>query len=362
MKKNLFNALALVGVMLLSAGQSSFAQITTPRAASPAAKVSQTVGISTVTVKYSRPSVNERDIWGALVPYGWNKFGFGAGNDSPWRAGANENTVIHFSHDVNFGGKDIKAGAYALFFVLNEDNSGSAVLSNNTSSWGSFWYNPSEDAARVDISTREITYTERLTYDFQNIDRTSAELVLNWEEKQFPVKVEFDVDGIVIANAKDELRGTAGFSWNGPLSAANYAAGANKDLDQALIWVNQAIAQNNSFQTLQVKSRILGAMGKPDEAKETVESALNVATEVQLNAYGYQLAGQQNFSESIRVLKMAVDKNPKSPNAHDSLGEIYFLSGDKKTASKHFKKALSLNPAANVKANSEKYLKQISGK
>src|SRR5215470_11489010 len=79
---------------------SGFAQgvITTPRVPSPAATVSQTVGISTVAVNYSRPSVKGREIWGALVPYGWNKQGFGAGNDAPWRAGANENTVITFSH------------------------------------------------------------------------------------------------------------------------------------------------------------------------------------------------------------------------------------------------------------------------
>src|SRR4051812_6125257 len=73
--------------------------VTTPRP-SPAATVQQTIGISTVTVKYSRPSVKGREVWGALVPYGWNVQAFGAGNKAPWRAGANENTVIQFSHDA----------------------------------------------------------------------------------------------------------------------------------------------------------------------------------------------------------------------------------------------------------------------
>src|SRR5690348_11375428 len=75
-------------------------QITTPRTPSPAATVSQNIGISSVMVNYSRPSVKGREVWGKLVPYGWNVQGFGAGNSAPWRAGANENTVITFSHDA----------------------------------------------------------------------------------------------------------------------------------------------------------------------------------------------------------------------------------------------------------------------
>jgi hypothetical protein len=75
-------------------------QITTPRTPSPAATVAQTIGISTVTVNYSRPSVRGREIWGKLVPYGWNVQTFGTGNSAPWRAGANENTTIKFSHEA----------------------------------------------------------------------------------------------------------------------------------------------------------------------------------------------------------------------------------------------------------------------
>src|SRR4051812_17861717 len=84
---------------------SSIAQpVTTPRTPSPAATVSQTIGISTVDVKYSRPAVKGRQVWGALVPYGWNVQGFGARNSAPWRAGANENTVITFSHPAKVEG------------------------------------------------------------------------------------------------------------------------------------------------------------------------------------------------------------------------------------------------------------------
>jgi hypothetical protein len=92
--------------------------ITVPRILSPAATVSQTIGISTVTVNYSRPSVKGRNVWGDLVPYGWNKQTFGTGNEAPWRAGANENTVISFSHDATMEGRSVPAGSYGLFFVI----------------------------------------------------------------------------------------------------------------------------------------------------------------------------------------------------------------------------------------------------
>src|SRR5689334_14733803 len=95
--------------------------ITVPRP-SPAATVSQTIGISTVSVNYSRPSVKGREVWGKLVPYGWNKQAFGLGNDAPWRAGANENTVIKFSDNVVVEGQPVPAGSYGLTFVINADN------------------------------------------------------------------------------------------------------------------------------------------------------------------------------------------------------------------------------------------------
>src|ERR1700759_3690521 len=90
--------MTVLSIALLSITARSQQGITTPRTPSPAATVAQTIGISTVTVNYSRPSVKGRKVWGELVPYGYNKQAFGAANDAPWRAGANENTVIRLSH------------------------------------------------------------------------------------------------------------------------------------------------------------------------------------------------------------------------------------------------------------------------
>jgi tetratricopeptide (TPR) repeat protein len=333
--------------------------ITTPRTPSPGSTVSQTIGISTVTVTYSRPSIKGREVWGKLVPYGWNKETFGAGNLAPWRAGANENTVITFSHDATVQGKPVPKGTYGLFFVVNQDNTGEVILSKDYQSWGNFWYDPAHDMMRAAIQTRDNAHTELLTYDFINLNKTSGELVLNWEKKQFPVKIEFAVDAIVMANATEQLKGTVGFNWQGYNSAANYALQNKVNLEQALKWSDQAITQNKNFATLNVKAGLLRESGKGDEADKLMTEALANANEVEVNAYGYQLINQGKHDKAIEVFVMNTKKYPNSANAWDSLGEAYATKGDKANAIKNFKKSLTLNPSDGVKANSEKYLKQL---
>jgi predicted negative regulator of RcsB-dependent stress response len=333
--------------------------ITTPRTPSPAATVSQTIGISTVTVNYSRPSVKGREIWGKLVPYGWNVQNFGNGNSAPWRAGANENTTIKFSHDAKVDGKRVPAGEYGLFFTVNADNTGEVILSKDNRSWGSFFYEPKQDLFRSKVQLRDNGFTEMLTYDFINSTKNSAELVLNWEKKQIPLKIEFDVDGLVMANATEELKGPTGFNWQGFVSAANYALANKTNLDQAIKWIDQAIAQNNSFTTVSTKSNILRAMGKTEEADKMMNDAIALSTEVELNLYGYQLLNNKQTDKAIEMLVLNTKRYPKSANCFDSLGEAYATKGDKKSAIANFKKSLSMNPPANVKANSEKFLKDL---
>src|SRR5689334_15886536 len=128
-----------------------------------------------------------------------------------------------------------------------------------------------------------------LTYDFINSTKNSSELVLNWEKKQFPVKIEFDVDKIVMANAEAELKSAKGFGWQAYFSAANYAVQNKIDYEQALQWADKAVAINNSFLTLNTKSNVLRAMGKTDEADKVMSDAIPLSNEIELNNYGYQL-------------------------------------------------------------------------
>jgi len=326
--------------------------VTTPRIPSPAATVSQTIGISTVSVNYSRPSVKGRAIWGALVPYGWNIQPFGAGNQAPWRAGANENTVIKFSHGCMIEGHPVPAGDYGLFFVINKDSTGEIVLSKDSRSWGSFWYDPGKDELRAKIQLRAVPQTELLTYDFINVTKTTAELVLNWDKVQFPVKIEFPVDDIVMDNAAEELKGVRGFTWQGYSSAADYAL-------QNKVNYDKAIAINKRFTTLSIKSGLLLQMGKTEDAEKIMNDAVALSTENELNAYGYQLLNEGKQDKAIEVLTLNTQRNPQSPNVWDSLGEAYATKGDKKNAITNFKKSLSMNPPANVRANSEKFLTQL---
>lgn len=359
MKKSLPLLVIATWIFSLATLQTIAQGITAPRTPSPAATVSQTIGISKVTVNYSRPAVKGRQVWGATVPYGWNIQGFGTGNEAPWRAGANENSVIEFSHAAKVEGKDVPAGTYGLFFVINKDNTGEVVLSKDYRSWGSFFYDSKNDQLRAKIQLRDIAHTELLTYAFDNLTKTSGELQLNWEKKQFPVKIEFAVDEIVMANATEELKSVTGFTWQGFASAANYALQNNINLEQGLIWIDRAIAQNKSFPTLRTKADLLKKTGKTADGDKLLKEAMSIATEVELNAYGYQLMGQGDIDKAIDILALNTTRFPKSANAWDSLGEAYATKGDKDSAIKNFKKSLSLNPPANVRANSEKFLKQF---
>jgi hypothetical protein len=333
--------------------------ITTPRTPSPGAVVSQKVGISTITVNYSRPSVNGREVWGKLVPYGWNKQGFGNNADAPWRAGANENTTLTLSHDATVEGKSAPKGTYGLFFVINQDNTGEVILSKDSRSWGSFWYVAANDQLRAPIKIKDVVHTEVLTYDFINADKNSTELVLNWEKKQFPVKITFAVDEIVMANATEELKGTVGFNWQGYASAANYALQNKTNTEQAMKWIDQAIQQNKSFNTLNIKAGLLALGDKKAEGDALMKDAVAIANENELNGYGYQLIAQSDYDKAIEMLTLNTQRHPESANTWDSLGEAYALKGDSKNAIKNFKKSLTLNPSASIKANSEKYLKQL---
>jgi len=348
--------LALLFLVTLTYRANSQA-ITTPRTPSPAAMVGQTIGISKIIVDYSRPSVKGRTVWGELVQWGWTA---NTGNGpAPWRAGANENTVLELSHDATIEGKPVPAGKYGFFLTINEDNTGEVILSKDFRSWGHFRYVADHDQMRAPIKIRDHEMTEMLTYEFINADKNSVELVLNWEKKQFPVRIAFDVDGIVMANAAQELMGLNGFTWQGYSSAASYAAANKVNLEQAAKWADQAVNINKSFQTVSTKANVLRQSNKTDEADKLMKEAVALGNEGELNAYGYNLLALGQHDKAIEIFLLNTTRHPASANAFDSLGEGYVTKGDKTNAIKSFKKSLTLNPPAATKANSEKFLKQL---
>ena len=348
--------------LLLTFSYSTFAQLNTPNG-SQKAKVSQRVGISDITIKYSRPSVSGREIWGKLVPYGYNNLGFGTATEAPWRAGADENTTITFSHDVEVEGKPVKAGTYGFFVALKADGKATIILSHDANSWGSFFYDKSKDVLRADVTTNTVANRELLTYEFNTVTPNSTIVSLIWEKKEIPFNIEVAVSEIVLAEFKKNSTGQIGFNRQNWETMAAYALNNNGDLNEALGWINGAISGNfysqKTFNNLAIKAQILNKLGNTQEYAALMDEAALMANANQLNNIGYQMLNAKDYNRAIKYFKMNVDNNPTNANVHDSLGEAYKTIGDKENAIKHLKKSLSLNPAANVKANSEKLLSEL---
>jgi len=347
--------LAIFGILF--SGLNVLGQGVTLPQASPKSELKQTVGISTIEIIYSRPNVvspqgqdRTGNIWGGIVPYGFNNLGFGTATASPWRAGANENTIITFSHDVKVEGEKLKAGTYGLHMAVEEDKSATIIFSNKSTAWGSYFYDESDDALRVKVTTNEIAPTNLLTYHFTDIDSKSAVMALDWEKKRIPIKFEFDTPEIVYANLKNELESNPGFTLNSWTAAANYLASNNIHLEEALNWANNAVSgqfySEKNFTTLSTKATVLQTMGKVEEANEVMEEALALPSAVVGNYYNYgrALLAQDNDSRALRIFKEAHERWPNDWLAHHGLARGYSATGDYKNALKHEEQAYANAP------------------
>jgi hypothetical protein len=159
------------------------------------ASVSEQIGIVKIEITYSRPGVKGREgkIWNTPVAhYGFVDQGHGTSTSAPWRAGANENTTISFSHPVKIEGKDLPAGKYGFFIALGENES-TLIFSKINTSWGSFYYDETQDALRVAVKNQSLEKSvEWLKYEFTEQTDNSVNIVMSWEKRAIPFKVEAD--------------------------------------------------------------------------------------------------------------------------------------------------------------------------
>jgi len=144
--------------------------------ASPNAAVSQTIGTTVVSLTYGRPSVNDRDIFGGLVPF-----------DSVWRTGANESTAITFSDDVLIEGERVEAGTYSLYTLPGEDMW--SIIINDKLSWGT-QYDMNEDVLRVEVEPEESSTMEQMMIYFENISADSGHMIIHWADTRVAVQIE----------------------------------------------------------------------------------------------------------------------------------------------------------------------------
>ena len=335
----IFAAFVLFLAVLVTANAAlgqAFSPLKTPQA-SPEASVDQVVGVTDVRISYHRPAVNKRKVWGELVPY-----------KEVWRAGANENTTIFFSSDVSVGGQKLAAGTYGLHMIPTESD-WTIIFSKQNAAWGSFSYDQKEDAARITATPQPAEFQERLGYTFEDPTDTSVQVALRWEKLKVAFPVTVDTPQVVVESLRKELRGLGRFFWQGWNQAAAYCLRNNVNLDEALQWADESTKIAENFTNLRTKAGLLEKKGDTKTAEALRARSLALATETEMNAYGYQLLGQKKTEEAIEAFKKNVKDHPASWNVYDSLAEAYATKGDKKQATELYMKARGMAPESQRK-------------
>lgn len=328
------------------------AQTITLPASSPRAGVSQEIGITKISVDYSRPAVNKREIWGKLVPYGLADLGFGTTREAPWRAGADVNTVVTFQHDVRVAGQPLAAGAYGLHMILAADGGVTVIFSRDHEAWGSFFYDPAHDALRVPSKLEDsAAHHELLTYEFSDITKNGAVLSLLWEKKRIAIPVTVDTDAIVVASLKRELTGTNGFDDRAWSTASNYLVQNNLDLNLALEWAERAVNPRTgqvTFAGLSQKAAVLEKLGRSAEATAVMDQALPLGTALTIHQYGRRLLAAKQTEKALEVFKFNAQRFPDVWPVNYGLARGYSAVGNYPAALEALLKAQKQVPAGDT--------------
>ncbi len=211
-------------------------------APSPTGTIKQSVALSEITIEYSRPSVKERIIYGDLVPFG-----------KLWRTGANASTKITFGEEVKIEGNTVPAGTYALYTIPDKDE-WVIILNKNLTLWGSDGYKQEEDQIRFKGKSMPLANkVETMTFNISNITSTSANIELNWEQTNVSFAITVDIDTKVMKN----IETTMAADKRPYFQAANYYYDSDRDLKQALIWINKSVEINpKAYWAMLLKAKI----------------------------------------------------------------------------------------------------------
>lgn len=330
-------------------------------------EVSQYLGLVKVTIAYSSPDVAGREIWGKLVPFGLANLNFAKSteqNPSPWRAGANENTTITFSNDVEVEGKSLKAGTYGIHMIPGAED-WIIIFSNVTTAWGSFSYTPADDALRVTVKAAPCEFNEFLTYEFTDRLQNSAAARMKWEKLAVPFKINVsNGDDLYIKKLREEFVGPKGFAWQNAVSATNFCATKKINLEEALGWVDGFINPPRTvkyFPLYQSKGNVLAAMGKKDEADAFMKEAINLpdATAAQITGYGRTLIAQNRPADAMIVFESNFKRYPKEVTAMMGMARGYSANGDSKKAMKFAQDALKAETDPKAKTTIDGLVKKL---
>lgn len=339
------NTILLWSVLLLSTSSLKAQQTltaTTPML-SPKASISQRVGITDIKVVYSRPAVNNRQVWGEVI-----RFSPAPSEDEdvrvlPWRAGANENTVVSFSTDAIVGGTFIKAGSYGLHMIIESNGTAHCQFSSNFESWGSFYYNKEDVVASVQTKWQDDESTERLSYQFDSLRDESVELALKWGNKRISIPIQINVKATTLKSLQQEIQNKHMINYMGPQEAAEWCLRNDTNFVQALDWANYSISFVRVFSNLKTKSNILLKMGKIEEAEKLMQGALEIGTVFEIYKYANGLLKEGKQNEALEVFKFNAKKYPDEWPVNYGLAKVHSAMKDYKTASKYLNLSVKNN-------------------
>lgn len=286
-----FYASVLVSFFVVACVVSSTAQVRTPRV-SQKASVTQTIGITDVTITYHRPGVKGRKIWGDPTPEQAASVSGNATLDNQitrpkdaalvpwghmWRTGANDATTFEITDDVLVNGQKLLAGSYSLHTIPNKDE-WTIVFNSTANQWGSFNYDPAKDTLRIKAKPQWVNENEEwLQFSIDPVADNSARVNLRWEKISVPFTVEVpDVNAVTMTRARAAVKSAKADDWRTPLQAANYALQNKDDGDdeEAMAWLDHSIKVKETFQNLTAKARVLYRTGKKQEAIALAERAV----------------------------------------------------------------------------------------
>jgi len=255
----------LILLFLCATSLTLSAQIESPQP-SPSSKLVQTVGLTEVTVDYSRPAMRERPIFGSLVPY-----------DQLWRTGANANTKITFSDDVTVAGAKLAAGSYAIYSKPGKD-SWDVIFYANTDNWGTpqDWDENLVAATVMATPMKTANKQENFTIMINNLQMDSADLEISWDQTKVALPMTVPTDEKTLASINRIMSGPSAGDY---YSAATFYVESGKDISQAYEWINKAVEKNpNAYWMWRRKSLIEAQMGAKDKAIMSAKKSLELAT------------------------------------------------------------------------------------
>jgi hypothetical protein len=295
--------------------------------ASQLAVAKQRIGLTDIKITYHRPLVGGRKVWGGIVPLG-----------EVWRAGANENTTIEFSDPVAVEGQPLAKGVYGLHMIPNPD-SWTVIFSKMASAWGSYTYNQTEDALRVNVKPQPIEMEEALTYDFEDPKPDSVVVMLKWEKTGVPFRIAISEAETTLPNIRNQLRGRAQYEWESLNDAAQFCLKKKINLEEGLKWVEQSIQGEERFENLETKADLLKASNRAEEAKTVWNRAQEVSSAPQLYSHARGLQSEKRSPEAMEILQTVAKRFPQNVFGHLAQARLKSAAGDYAGAAEDVKKA-----------------------